>query len=61
MYKKSEQMKKMNKPEIRVPTIKDSLQTADITDVWKKDTSFIEVMEDFYKRVRAKGLSSTKP
>ncbi len=31
-------------------------KAGDFPAFWKSDTSFIEVMEDFYKRVRARGL-----
>ena len=31
-------------------------KAGDFPPFWKSDTSFIEVMEDFYKRVRTKGL-----
>jgi len=32
-------------------------KAGDFPPFWKSDTSFIEVMEDFYKRVRTKGLN----
>lgn len=31
-------------------------KAGDFPPFWKSDTSFIEVMEDFYTRVRTKGL-----